>query len=81
MDELSAEKGRRILCKYHQAQENATVGQPTTNSIRLPEAEPRDVLTELLRTGARQMLATAIEAEVGDWIARSAESTSPSQPR
>ena len=42
--------------------------QPTTNSIRLPDAKPRDVLTELLRTGAQQMLATAIEAEVGDWI-------------
>jgi hypothetical protein len=26
------------------------------------------MLTELLRTGARQMLATAIEAEVHDWI-------------
>lgn len=45
------------------------MSQSTTNSIRLPEAEPRDVLTDLLRQGAQQMLATAIEAEVGDWIA------------
>jgi putative transposase len=69
VDEVSAEKGRRILCEFHQAQENATVSQATTDSVRLPEATPQDVLTELLRQGAQQMLATAIEAEVGEWIA------------
>ncbi len=37
--------------------------------VPLPDAAPRDILTELLRTGARRMLATAIEAEVTDWIA------------
>ena len=44
------------------------MNQPTTDSIRLPDVEFKDVLTELLRTGARQMLATAIEAEVAAWI-------------
>ena len=57
------------MCKSYPAQESATLKQPTTDSISLPDAEPRDVLTELLRTGAQQMLATAIEAEVADWIA------------
>jgi putative transposase len=69
VDEVSAEKRRRILCKYHPAQENATVSQPTNDSIRLPEAEPKDILTELLRQGAQKMLATAIDAEVADWLA------------
>ncbi|MFQ5473859.1 MAG: IS256 family transposase [Dehalococcoidia bacterium] len=43
--------------------------QLTTDSLPLPDADPRDVLTELLRDGARQMLTTAIEAEVAEWIA------------
>jgi putative transposase len=32
----------------------------------LPES--RDVLTEILRNGAREMLAKAVEAEIADWI-------------
>jgi len=34
--------------------------------------EARDVLTEILRHGARQMLATAIENEVDEYIAADA---------
>jgi transposase-like protein len=35
----------------------------------------RDVLTEILRQGAREMLAKAIQAEVADWIAEHAHLT------
>ena len=40
----------------------------TTSSVTFPSSSAKDVLTELLREGACQMLATAIEAEVADWI-------------
>lgn len=41
----------------------------STSEIRIvPLAESRDVLTEVLRDGARLMLARAIEAEVAAWI-------------
>ena len=39
----------------------------TTRSFAFPSAS-RDVLTEILREGAQQMLTTAIEAEVAEWI-------------
>jgi transposase-like protein len=43
----------------------------STTAVRivpLPQAE--DVLTDILRQGAQQLLAQAIEAEVADWIER-----------
>ena len=41
----------------------------STSEIRIvPLAQSHDVLTEVLRNGARQMLAKAIEAEVAAWI-------------
>ncbi len=40
----------------------------TVVPIRPPQ-EPRDALTEVLRVGARQLLAEAIEAEVGSFLA------------
>ena len=45
------------------------MSQSTTDSTRMRATEASDVLTELLRQGAQKMLATAIEAEVGEWIA------------
>ena len=42
--------------------------EPTNATIEFP-ATSRDVLTELLRQGAQKMLATAIEAEVQEWLA------------
>ena len=39
----------------------------TTASVAFPSAS-RDVLTEILRQGAQEMLRTAIEAEVAEWI-------------
>jgi len=40
----------------------------TTASVTFPSTTCEDVLTGILREGAQQMLATAIEAEVVDWI-------------
>lgn len=42
--------------------------QETTSATLDFPATSRDVLTELLRQGAQEMLATAIEAEVAEWI-------------
>lgn len=39
----------------------------TTTSVAFPSTS-RDVLTEILRQGAQQMLTAAIEAEVAEWI-------------
>ena len=39
----------------------------TTTSVAFPSAS-RDALTSILRQGAQQMLTTAIEAEVAEWI-------------
>jgi putative transposase len=44
------------------------VSQSTTDIRIVPLPESRDVLTEILRNGAREMLARAIEGEVADWI-------------
>lgn len=40
----------------------------TTKSVAFPSLTSEDVLTGILRDGAQRMLATAIEAEVTDWI-------------
>ena len=40
----------------------------TTANVTFPSTNARDLLTELLRLGAQRMLATAIEAEVSEWI-------------
>ena len=48
----------------------------STSEIRIvPLPDGRDVLTEILRQGAREMLAKAIQAEVADWIADHAHLT------
>ena len=41
----------------------------TTTPLQIPEASIQDVLTEILRDGAREMLGKAVEAEVADYIA------------
>ncbi len=41
----------------------------TTTPLQIPEASTKDVLIEILRDGAREMLGNAIEAEVADYIA------------
>lgn len=45
-----------------------TCSTTETRIVPLPQAQ--DVLTDLLRQGAQQLLAQAIEAEVADWIDR-----------
>jgi putative transposase len=60
--------------KVHQradaAQEYATMIDATTETRIVPLPQPQDVLTDLLRRGAQQLLAQAIEAEVADRIDR-----------
>lgn len=45
--------------------------EATASTIPLPDS--RDALAEILRQGARSLLAQAIEAEVADWIEQRAE--------
>ncbi len=42
--------------------------ETTMTTVALPTTESRDVLTEILRDGAKALLVEAIEAEVADWI-------------
>jgi putative transposase len=52
----------------HEAEEYPAMDQSTTDIRIVPLATGRDVLTDLLRDGARRLLAQAIEAEVAAWI-------------
>jgi hypothetical protein len=57
----------------HHSQEYATMSESTNATIEMPALAARDVLTDILRQGAQQMLAAAIEAEVAEWIAKHCE--------
>jgi putative transposase len=50
------------------AEEYAAVQESTIATIAGPAAGSRDALTDLLRDGARRLLAEAVEAEVAAWI-------------
>jgi putative transposase len=50
------------------AEEYAAVGESTTLPITGPMPAAKDALTDILRDGARRLLAEAVEAEVADWI-------------
>src|SRR4051794_29025597 len=52
----------------HEAEEYPAMSQSTTEIRIVPLAPGQDVLTDLLRDGARRLLAQAIEAEVAAWI-------------
>jgi transposase-like protein len=52
----------------HEAEEYPAMNQSTTEIRIGPLAPSQDVLTDLLRDGARRLLAQAIEAEVAAWI-------------
>ena len=52
----------------HEAEEYPAMSQSTTGIRIVPLAPSQDVLTDLLRDGARRLLAQAIEAEVAAWI-------------
>jgi putative transposase len=51
-----------------EAEESPAMSQSTTEIRIVPLAPSQDVLTDLLRDGARRLLAQAIEAEVVAWI-------------
>jgi len=42
------------------------------STVTLPGSESKDVLSDILRQGARKLLADAVEAEVAEWIDRHA---------
>ena len=52
----------------HEAEEYPAMSESTTDIRIVPLPQGQDVLTEILRDGARRMLAEAIEAEVATWI-------------
>src|ERR1700748_1934265 len=52
----------------NEAEEYPAMSQSTTEIRIVPLATGQDVLTDLLRDGARRLLAQAIEAEVASWI-------------
>ena len=43
--------------------------KPNEKLVEFPRQSARDILTDVLRDGAQQMLATAIEAAVDDYLA------------
>src|SRR5689334_14444588 len=52
----------------HEAEEYPAMTESTTDTRIVPLPTGRDVITEILRDGARRLLAEAIEAEVAAWI-------------
>src|SRR3954452_3392460 len=52
----------------YEAEEYPAMSESTTDIRIVPLPDGRDVLTEILRYGARRLLAQAIEAEVAAWI-------------
>jgi putative transposase len=52
----------------HEAEEYPAMSESTTDIRIVPLPKGQDVLTDLLRDGARRLLAEAIEAEVAAWI-------------
>jgi hypothetical protein len=49
----------------HEAEEYPAMQQPTTEILIVPPPTGQDVLTEILRDGARRLLAEAIVEEAG----------------
>src|SRR5436309_15501349 len=58
----------RVHHNVHEAEEYPEMVQSTTEIRIVPLPTGQDVLTDLLRDGARRMLAQAVEAEVAAWI-------------
>jgi transposase-like protein len=52
----------------HEAEEHPAMVESTTDTRIVPLPTGRDAITDLLRAGARRLLAEAIEAEVAAWI-------------
>jgi putative transposase len=60
----------RFTNRADAAQEYATMDCSTTDVRIVPLPQAQDVLTDVLRQGAQQLLAQAIDAEVADWLER-----------
>jgi putative transposase len=52
----------------HKAEEYPAMNESTTDIRIVPLPQGQDVLTDILRDGARRLLAEAVEAEVAAWI-------------
>jgi putative transposase len=52
----------------HEAEEYPAMNESTIDILIVPPPTGQDVLTEVLRDGARRMLAQAVEAEAAAWI-------------
>src|SRR5512147_357023 len=52
----------------HEAEEYPAMSESTTDIRIVPLPQGQDVLTDILRGGARRLLAQAVEAEVAAWI-------------
>src|SRR5512142_451975 len=52
----------------HEAEEYPAMSESTTDIRIVPLPTGQDVLTDILRDGARRLLAEAVEAEVAAWI-------------
>jgi putative transposase len=52
----------------HEAEEDPAMNESTTDIRIVPLPTGQDILTEVLRDGARRMLAQAVEAEAAAWI-------------
>jgi putative transposase len=61
-------KSSHVHHMAHEAEESPAMRESTTVPSTGPVAGTQDVLTEILRNGARQMLSQAIQAEVAAWI-------------
>jgi transposase-like protein len=48
------------------------MAESTTDNVKFPGLESKDVMTEILREGAQRMLAQAIQEEVNEWIGQRA---------
>ena len=48
------------------------MAESTTESVKFPGLEAKDVMTEILQEGAQRMLAQAIQEEVEEWIGQRA---------
>jgi len=57
-----------VIQRPYFPQEHATMAEVSSSTIDFPVNSSRDVLSEVLRVGAQQMLTTAIEAEVAEWV-------------
>jgi hypothetical protein len=63
------------------AKEYATMSESSEKVVQFPSESSRDVLTELLREGAREMLAGAIRKEVAAYVEERASLTARGSER